>query len=113
MAMSIDVRRHALGLGALILGVASAGVLWYGDGETAQILAMSGLRLAMLFGLLWLALPQVVVAAAHCSTPMGLALLAAALVFAARPRAFPIVAALLAVVAVLEFLGWLKRPFEK
>ena len=98
----------------MLLGGAAAALMFYAEeGETAYILGMSGLRLAMLFGLLWLALPQVLVAAAHCSTPMGIALLAAALIFAVRPRAFPLVAALLAVVAILEVLGWLKRPVEK
>ena len=35
------------------------------------------------------------------------------LLFAANPRTFPLLLALLAVMAVLEFLGWLKRPLKK
>jgi hypothetical protein len=111
--MDIAVRRHLLGIGSLVLVAGAVLLLYYGDGESARMVGLSLLRVGILASLLWLALPQVLLLAARFSTPLSVAVLAGLVIFAIRPRAFPFVAILIAVVVVLEFLGWLGRPLKK
>ena len=114
--MSPSVRRHALGIVALLL-LAAAGALLTGfdlglDENLADMYGSICLRVGMTLGAAWLAFPQIMALTAYCSPKLLLALALGGIVVIARPKAFPIIAVLIGAVVVLEVLGWLLKPLR-
>jgi hypothetical protein len=111
------MRRHALGIIALLMIAAGVVLLWrIGPGEnewsmTASILLRAGFTM----GAVWLALPQVTTL--WTKTPRSLRLLlvyamAALVTVVIRPRAILYVGPVLAALAALQFIGYLFTPLK-
>ena len=114
--MSPSVRRHALGIVALVL-LAAAAVLLLGvapglDKNLANMYGSICLRIGMTMGAAWLAFPQIMALTAYCSPKLLLTLAVGLVVVVVRPKAFPIIALLVAAVVVLEVLGWMLKPLR-
>jgi hypothetical protein len=114
--MSPSVRRHALGIVALVL-LAAAAVLHVGfapsqDENLARFCRDSCLRIGMTMGAAWLAFPQIMALTAYCSPRLLLTLAIGLVVVIVQRRAFPFVAAMVAAVIVLEVLGWMLKPLR-
>lgn len=110
--MTASARRHTIGVIALALLAAGAGLLVTFDGQVTDTYGKMSLRVGMTLGVAWLAFPQIVQLSAYCSPKLLLALAVGGMVVIARPKAFPIVALLIGAVAVLEFVGWLLKPLR-
>lgn len=110
--MTASARRHTIGAIALALLAAGAVLLLAFDGNVADMYGKMSLRVGMTLGVAWLAFPQIMQLSAYCSPKLLLALAVGGVVVIARPKAFPIVALLIGVVAVLEFVGWLLKPLR-
>lgn len=114
--MSPKVRRHALGIIALVLLTAAGGLLLgLTPGLDPNLAAMYGsmcLRIGMTLGAAWLAFPQIMALTAWCSPRLLLTLAIGLVVVVVRPKAFLLIAALVAFVGVLEALGWLLKPLR-
>ena len=96
--MSVNVRRHVLGVLALVC-LTAAVVLWMNQGgDQSQALIGICSRLGLLLGVLWMALPQVRTLPARLPTRLVIAL----------------VVVIVALIAGLEFAGRLmKKPSER
>ena len=110
--MTATVRRRIIGVIALAMLAAAAVLLLFCDGNLADMYGSICLRVGMTLGAAWLAFPQILLLSAYCSPKLLLTLLLGGIVVIARPRTFPIVALLIAAVAVLELAGWLLKPFR-
>ena len=114
--MSPSVRRHALGIVALVL-LAAAAVLHVGfapsqDENLARFCRDSCLRIGMTMGAAWLAFPQIMALTAYCSPKLLLTLAIGLVVVIVRPKSFPLIALLVGAVVVLEVLGWMLKPLR-
>ncbi len=110
--MNISLRRHALGIFSLLLLASAAALLVYSDSDDNQM-EMAGsicLRAGLTLGAIWLALPQIITLSAKFPPRLLVAILVGGVIVIARPRSFPVVALIVAAVAVLEFVGWLFKP---
>jgi hypothetical protein len=109
--MTGSARRLTIGLMALLLFVAAAVFRLGFDSDLDGlygICAKVGLTLAAA----WLAYPQIELLSAYCSPRLLLTILVGGVLVIARPRTFPIVVALVAVVGLLEVAGWLLKPLR-
>ena len=68
------------------------------------------LKAGLAFGAAWLAFPQIMALASAGPPRLTWAILAGAVILVFRPRAFPIVAALIVVMVIVEGATWLLRP---
>ncbi len=113
--MDSSIRRHILGVVALLLLV-SAIVLLFGYGPLgfeANVGKMAGgicLRVGLTLGALWLAFPQILAIKTKYPPRLLLAVLAGGLVVLAYPKSFPIVLVLVAVIGAVEALGRFFQP---
>jgi len=64
-------------------------------------------------GAIWLALPQLLELRGPCPPRLLVALLIGAVVLAARPKLFPVVLLVIALVGILELVGWVLKPPPK
>ena len=106
------MRRHALGIIGLVLIVTGLFILFrYGwdSGQTSFVGSVC-MRIGIILGLLWLALPQLTDLFTRWplwvmgSFAMGI------MVLAVRPKLFVVVGPILASIAVLQFVGLLFKP---
>jgi hypothetical protein len=114
--MSSTVRRHVLGVIALLL-LTAAVVLLLGvpQGLDANLRKMYGsicLRAGLTLGAAWLAFRQVSTLLASCSPRLMVTLALGSLVVIVRPKALPFILLLVAIVVVLEVLGWMLKPLR-
>ena len=110
--MTATVRRRIIGVIALAMLAAAAILLLLLDGNLADMYGSICLRVGMTLGAAWLAYPQIMLLSAYCTPKLLLTILLGGIVVIARPRTFPVVALLIAAVAVLELAGWLLKPFR-
>jgi hypothetical protein len=108
------MQRYALGaiaLVSLILGI--AGVAYYGvDESQTSLIAGMCLRIGLVLGALWLALPQLKRLSGEAPPwVVGLVILCLLIVIA-RPRTIVVVGPILLVLAALALIGWLVKPPE-
>jgi hypothetical protein len=90
--------------------IASA-VLWFGSHNTGtQALGGMAFKAGLASGAAWLAFPQVTALATVLPPRLTFGIVAGVAVLCFRPRAFPLVLAAIAVLAVLEAAGWLLKP---
>ena len=92
--------------------VAAAVLLLFCDGNLTDMYGSICLRVGMALGAAWLAFPQILLLSAYCSPRLLLTILVGGVLVIARPRTFPIVVALVAVVGLLEVAGWLLKPLR-
>lgn len=108
------MQRHALGaiaLISLILGI--AGIAYYGvdDSQTSLAAGMS-LRIGLVLGALWLAMPQFKRLSGNAPPwAIGIVILCLMIVIA-RPRTIVVLGPVLLVLGALVFIGWLVKPPE-
>jgi hypothetical protein len=114
--MSPKIRRHALGILALVLLAAAAGLLLgFVPGLDENLADMYGsmcLRIGMTLGAAWLAFPQIMALTDWCSPRLLLTLAIGLVVVVVRPKTFPLIVLLVGFVAVLEVVGWFLRPLR-
>jgi hypothetical protein len=110
--MTPSARRLALGLIALIMFAVGCLLYLVGGGNVLEMWRGICIRVGMTLGAAWLAFPQLMQLSAACPPRLLLALAFGGVVVVARPQAFRIVAPLIGVVAVLEFVGWLMKPIR-
>jgi len=108
--MNTSIRRHALGVFALLL-LASAAVLLirFEDNQT-EMAGSICLRAGLTLGAIWLALPQIIVICAKFPPRLLVAILVGGVIVIARPRTSPVVALIVGAVAVVELVGWFFKP---
>jgi hypothetical protein len=114
--MSPTVRRHVLGIVAVLLLTAAA-VLLLGvplglEDNLARMYGSICLRAGLTLAATWLAFRQVSALLASCSPRLVVMLALGGLVVIVRPKAFPIIVLLIGVVMVLEVLGWMLKPLR-
>ncbi len=108
------MQRHALGaiaLISLILGI--AGIAYYGvdDSQTSLVAGMC-LRIGLVLGALWLAMPQFKrLSGTAPPWAIGIVILCLMIVIA-RPRTIVVLGPVLLVLGALVFIGWLVKPPE-
>jgi hypothetical protein len=106
------MQRHALGaiaLISLILGI--AGIAYYGvDDSQTSLMAGMCLRIGLVLGAFWLALPQFKRISGEAPPwAVGIVILCFLIVIA-RPRTIVIIGPVLLVLGALAFIGWLINP---
>lgn len=78
--------------------------------DANQALGLLALKAGLVFGAAWLAFPQVMALTSAGPPRLTWAIVAGMVILIFRPRAFPIVAALIVVMAIVEGVTWLLRP---
>jgi hypothetical protein len=106
------MQRHALGaiaLVSLILGI--IGIAYYGvDDSQTSLLSGMCLRIGLVLGALWLALPQFK-RLSGSAPPWAVGIVTLCLVIViARPRTIVVLGPILLVLGALVFIGWLVQP---
>ncbi len=106
------MRRHLLGMIALMLVLAGTIGLVLGEGSSSQmgLLASACVRAGCVLGALWLAFPQIVEISTRVPPWLIGVMLLGGLAVAIRPRSITVVAPLLAVLLGMHVLGFLLRP---
>ncbi len=108
------MQRHALGaiaLVSLVLGI--SGIAYFGvdDSQTSMAAGMC-LRIGLVLGAVWLALPQFQRVSGNAPPwVMGFVMLCLLIVIA-RPRTILIIGPALLVLGALALIGWLAKPPE-
>lgn len=105
------MRRHLLGITALLFIAASCGLLFLGEGVALDH-PMAGpmIRIGLVLGALWLALPQLQQLLLRFP-PWFLATLAGlTLLLCLRPNMARYLLPLAAAIALLQFAGWILKP---
>ncbi len=106
------MRRHALGiLAILLLIVAVYGWITYGlkDSE-ANLFFSTCERIGLVFGVTWLAYPQLVRVASKTSARFVLLMVGIGLIILVRPKSIFMLGPVMLILAGLQFAGWLMRP---
>ena len=103
------MRRHLLGiLSAVLLLTGITGVAIYGVGDgRSSMWASVCMRLGLLLGAIWLALPQLMQLSGRTSAFLLTALMVLGSIIAVRPRTVVVLGPLLLILAILYFLGQL------
>ena len=110
-APGTGLRRHVLGILALVLMGSGLFLLASTEDGTLKAIASMSWRIGLTMAVLWLALPQVMTLNIHPRTAAVLAL--GSMIVVARPRTFPIVLLIFAAMGVVEGVAWLFRPLPK
>jgi hypothetical protein len=108
--MNVSIRRHAIGVVAFVLLVASVTLLVRYDENVGQVAGTICLRVGLTLGALWLAFPQLLAIAAKYPPRLLAAVVIGCLVAIVYPRSFPVVLILVAVVGAIEAAGRFLRP---
>jgi hypothetical protein len=104
-------RRHALGGLSLLMFAAALGLwLWGGDAASTETMMSLCLRVGLLLGALWLALPQVLVIVARFPLWMIIGTLVMGLLVLVNPRLLAYAIPLMGLLLVFHVLGWFTRP---
>jgi hypothetical protein len=97
-------------LAVLFVGHAIALLIWY-PSSAGKMAGNICLRTGLTLGAIWLAYPQIVAIAGKWPPRLIIAILVGALIVIARPKSFPLVLVLVAVVGAVEAFGaLLKSP---
>ncbi len=100
------MRRHALGIVALLFLIGWAGLLAFAPETSAnQLVAGSAMRIGLVLGALWLALPQLIQIKAKVPGWLLGSLAAAGLIIAVRPSLAVYVLVVLVVFGVIQATG--------
>lgn len=111
--MNISVRRHILGILSLLTLIAAAILLFGFDGNQAVAAGSVCLRVGIAFGLIWLALPQLITICGRFPPKLMIAVTVGGVIVVTRPRSFPVIAIIVVAVAALEFVGWMLKPLPR
>jgi hypothetical protein len=106
------MRRHALGiLAILLLMVAVYGWITYGltDSE-ANVIFNTCERIGLVFGVTWMAYPQLVRVASKTSARFVLLMAGIGLIILVRPKSIFILGPVMLILAGLQFVGWIMKP---
>ena len=105
------MRRHALGVVALLFMTAWIGLMVFG-GTTGLNRAVAGgaMRIGLVLGAIWLALPQLRQIKARIPPWLVGVLALSGLAVAVRPKMAAYVLPVAAAIVVLQFVGWLFKP---
>jgi hypothetical protein len=106
------MRRHALGiLAILLLMVAVYGWITYGltDSE-ANVIFNTCERIGLVFGVTWMAYPQLVRVASKTSARFVLLMAGIGLIILVRPKSIFILGPVMLILAGLQFAGWIMKP---
>ncbi|MHB0956146.1 MAG: hypothetical protein ACYC6N_14510 [Pirellulaceae bacterium] len=108
------MRRHALGiLALLLLATAVYGWFTYGMKESeANVFFSVCERIGLVFGVIWIAYPQLIGIASRMSPRFVLLLVTIMLIILVRPRSVIILGPILLLLAALQFAGWLMKPLS-
>ena len=106
------MQRYLLGFLALVLLAGGiGGLVVYGVGDSqSSMLASICIRMGLVLGSIWLAMPQLVQLSGRASGILLTALVTCGVVLAVRPRSALVLGPLLIVLAVLYFLGKVLKP---
>jgi hypothetical protein len=96
-------------LALLLVGHAIAFLLLY-DTNVGQMVGTICLRVGLTLGAIWLAFPQIVAITSKWPPRLILAIAVGAVIVIARPKTFPIVLVVVAIVGAMEVFGWLLKP---
>ncbi len=111
--MNSSIRRHVLGVVALILLISAVVLLLCNEGYDENVGGMAGsicLRVGLTLGALWLAFPQILAINTKYPPRLLLAVLAGCVILVAFPKSFPLVLVVVAVIGVVEAFGWFLKP---
>ena len=111
--MNSSIRRHILGVVALVLLISAVVLLSCNKGYDENVGGMAGsicMRVGLTLGALWLAFPQILAIKSKYPPRLLLAVLAGSLVVIVSPRSFLLVLMVVAVIGVVEALGWFFKP---
>lgn len=108
--MNISLRRHALGVFALLLLASAAVLLLAFDDNQTEMAGSICLRAGLTLAAIWLALPQILAMSTKLPPRLMVAILVGGVIVIARPRTSPVIFLIVAAVAVVEFVGWLFKP---
>jgi hypothetical protein len=112
--MNSSIRRHILGVVALVLLISAVVLLSCYKENIGQTAGSMCLRVGLTLGALWLAFPQILAIKSKYPPRLLLAVLAGCVILAAYPRSFPLVLVVVAAIGVVEALGrFLKPPPSK
>jgi len=111
--MNISVRRHILGIISVFTLIAAGILLFAFDDNDTKMAGSMCLRVGIGLGLIWLALPQILVICDKFSPRLMIAVMVGCVVGLARPKSFPVIAVIVGAVAVLELVGWMLKPLPK
>ena len=104
-------RRHAIGVLALLLvGHGIAFILYYEANNLGQMAGTICLRTGLTLGAIWLAFPQILAIASKWPPRLIIAILVGSIIVIARPRSFPLVLAVIAIIGAMEVAGWVLSP---
>ena len=106
------MRRHALGiLAILLLIVAVYGWITYGMTDSEANLFFSTCeRIGLVFGVTWMAYPQLVRVASKTSARFVLLMAGIGLIILVRPKSIFMLGPVMLILAGLQFAGWLMKP---
>ncbi len=112
--MKLSFRRHAIGVLALLLvGSGIALILCYKADNLGQVTGTICLRTGLTLGAIWLAFPQILAIAAKWPPRLIIAILVGSIIVIARPRSFPLVLVVVAIIGAMEVVGWVLNPPPK
>jgi hypothetical protein len=108
--MDSSIRRHILGVVALVLLASAIVLLVSSEGNVGKMAGTICLRVGLTLGALWLALPQILAIKSKYPPRLLLAVLGGALVVLVYPKSFAIVLVLVALIGAVEAFGWFLKP---
>lgn len=104
-------RRRTLGASSLV-SLAVALVLLLGfEGNQTEMIGAGCLKAGLTLGAAWLAFPQIMSLTIKTPPRLTIAMILGFAIVAARPRAFPLVMLVIIAMSVVEFVGWVLKPF--
>lgn len=105
----MDIRRHIMGLFGIAFLAGGLGLLLL-TGTSDNQFAGFCIRVGLMLGAIWLALPQVVGLTKRFPPWLMATIAISGLVIAARPRMILYLGPVVAAIAFLQFVGWLFKP---
>ncbi|MBC8354494.1 MAG: hypothetical protein H8E66_21070 [Planctomycetes bacterium] len=108
----MDIRRHIMGLFGIAFLVGGISLLLIKGTNDSQwsMFASICMRVGLMLGAIWLAFPQVVGLAKRFPPWMMATVAVCGLIVAARREMIVYLAPVVAVIAFLQFVGWLFKP---
>ena len=82
----------------------------YEDSNVGQVGGTICLRTGLTMGAIWLAFPQILTIAAKWPPRLIIAILLGSIIVIAKPKTFPLVLVVVALVGVMEVIGWFLKP---
>ena len=105
------MRRHALGVISILFVAVGVRLLMFGaDTGNDQVLAAPAMRIGLLLGAVWLALPQLAEMGSRVPPWLIACVAISGLIIAVRPRLAIYLIPVAVALAVVQFIGWLFKP---